>query len=295
MFKSGTLWREVVECSARAIRSGAQESITTEEVFVADAGVEFLVRVVSSLQRKSASHSHRPLETGHAQQSDNPFLPYEEALLVAELSSTHVALLNKYNVVAHHLLLVTRSFEEQLSPLSAADFSAFTQCLSEVDGLGFYNAGAVAGASQRHKHLQLVRLPLASRGSRIPIEPLLPTEAERGQIHRLTHLPFRHAFANLEVSPETNPTHAARELHQIYASMLNELALARGDLTAPYNLLVTRSWMLLVPRLQEHFETVSINALGFAGALLVRTSEELELLARRGPMTALGAVGAPPE
>ena len=144
-----------------------------------------------------------------------------------------------------------------------------------------------------HKHLQMVRLPLASRGSRIPIEPLLPTEAERGRLHRTAHLPFRHAFANLEVSPETDPARAARELHQIYASMLSELALARGNVTAPYNLLVTRNWMLVVPRLQEHFETVSINALGFAGTLLVRTREELELLERRGPMTALGAVGEP--
>ncbi len=293
MFRSGSLWREVVECSCRAIRCGAQESIATEQEFVADAGVEFLVRVVSSFQQESAHRVSERLVKPEERQASNPFLPYEEALLVTELSSTHVALLNKYNVVPHHLLLVTRAFEEQLSPLSSADFSALTHCLSEFDGLGFYNAGAVAGASQRHKHLQVVRLPLAPRGGRVPLQPLLPTETEPGRIYRTSRLPFRHAYANLETNLQRDPTHAARELQEVYASMLDELALTCGDHTAPYNLLVTRDWMLLVPRLHEHFETISINALGFAGALLVRTRQELELLEQRGPMSALMAVADP--
>ncbi len=40
--------------------------------------------------------------------------------------------------------------------------------------------------------------------------------------------------------------------------------------SAPWNLLVTRRWMLVVPRLCERFEGVAINALGFAGSLFVR-------------------------
>ena len=32
--------------------------------------------------------------------------------------------------------------------------------LAEFDGLGFYNGGETAGASQPHKHLQIVPLPL---------------------------------------------------------------------------------------------------------------------------------------
>ena len=44
--------------------------------------------------------------------SGNPFLPYDPALLVAPISPTHVALLNRFNVVDDHFLIVTRSFEE---------------------------------------------------------------------------------------------------------------------------------------------------------------------------------------
>jgi sulfate adenylyltransferase (ADP) / ATP adenylyltransferase len=48
---------------------------------------------------------------------------------VAHLSPTHVCLLNKFNVVAHHVLVVTREFEQQTSPLNAADFDATLQVL----------------------------------------------------------------------------------------------------------------------------------------------------------------------
>ncbi|TMH28158.1 MAG: hypothetical protein E6H63_09175 [Betaproteobacteria bacterium] len=59
---------------------------------------------------------------------------------------------------------------------------------------------------------------------------------------------------------------------------------------APYNLLVTRDWMLVVPRRQERYESISVNALGFAGSLFVRDAAELELVRRAGPMNVLRAV-----
>lgn len=57
-------------------------------------------------------------------EKNNPFLPYEEALWVRHLSPTHTLLLNKFNVVAHHLICVTREFEQQTQPLTAADLEA---------------------------------------------------------------------------------------------------------------------------------------------------------------------------
>ena len=51
--------------------------------------------------------------------------------------------------------------------------------MAGLDGLAFYNSGEVAGASQRHKHLQLIQ-PLGPDGLRAPMEALLsllPREA----------------------------------------------------------------------------------------------------------------------
>jgi ATP adenylyltransferase len=49
--------------------------------------------------------------------------------------------------------------------------------------------------------------------------------------------------------------------------------------------------MLLVPRSVEHYESISVNALGFAGSLLARDERELELIRERGPLGVLEDVG----
>jgi len=59
---------------------------------------------------------------------------------------------------------------------------------------------------------------------------------------------------------------------------------------APYNLLATRRWMLVVPRRQERYEKISVNALGFAGSLFVRNAAELELVPAPSLMAAAAAV-----
>ena len=59
-----------------------------------------------------------------APRDENPFLPYDERAEVAEISSTHVCLLNRFPVFANHLLVVTRAFEPQASLLTRAK-SAF--------------------------------------------------------------------------------------------------------------------------------------------------------------------------
>ncbi|MEO0808078.1 MAG: phosphorylase, partial [Cyanobacteria bacterium J06643_4] len=61
--------------------------------------------------------------------------------------------------------------------------------------------------------------------------------------------------------------------------------------TAPYNLLCTRQWMMIVPRSQEKFAGISVNSLGFAGSLLVKNQQTLEALKAIGPVTLLEHVG----
>ncbi len=48
--------------------------------------------------------------------------------------------------------------------------------------------------------------------------------------------------------------------------------------------------MAIVPREIEHFESISVNALGFAGSILVRDPDELQLVKKVGPMTVLRRV-----
>ena len=93
-----------------------------------------MVRVAASLREKAkkktkqteacdaAGRCHLRL-LGHTQQYQliawllgrdpkawrDPFEPHEEALFVQDLGPDHKLLLNKFNVVAHHCLVVTKS------------------------------------------------------------------------------------------------------------------------------------------------------------------------------------------
>lgn len=291
------LWNQVLETTQRALRAGALQPIPTACQFVADGGVHFLVRVVDNLGRKERDRA--AAANSSSAPRPNPFLPYDPALYVADASPTHVCLLNKFNVVEHHLLIVTRHFEHQDTALTRADWVALWTCLAEYDGLGFYNGGTLAGASQPHKHLQLVPLPLAPAGPRLPLEPLLADAEIADGVGRCPQLPFTHRFARLDPAAAVLPAQAAQVVQGLYRRMLEDLGLTitpppEGRVSGAYNLLVTRQWMLLVPRRHECVADVSLNALAFAGALLVRDRDQLEAVKRHGLVAALQhAAGLP--
>ncbi|MBD2501618.1 ATP adenylyltransferase family protein [Anabaena azotica] len=287
-----TLWHRVKQQTDYALNCGALLSIPTEFEFVEQDGVNFLVRILSNLARKNAAKKKQDKQAA-AGKDFNPFLPYEQDLFVSEISDTHVCILNKFNVVDYHLLIITRDFEEQESLLTLGDFAAMWACLAGMDGLAFYNSGKLAGASQRHKHLQLVPLPFTASQPQIPIAPLLISAKFQDSTATIPGLPFVHAFASLQPAWVDSPLIGAEATLAIYHDLLRAvgLGIVDGDKpTGAYNLLATREWMMIVPRSQEHFHTISVNSLGFAGALLVKNETEMQLLKQHGPMTILKEV-----
>ena len=80
----------------------------------------------------------------------------------------------------------------------------------------------------------------------------------------------------------------APRLFELYRSLMADQGLADGG--SPYNMLLTRRWMMVVHRSLDRFERVSINALGFAGSLLVRDQERMDLVKTLGPGAILRAV-----
>jgi ATP adenylyltransferase len=290
----GSLWQRVREQTEWAIARQSLLSIPTECEFIEQAGIRFIVRTVVNLVRKDENQQRSKTSRG---ENFNPFLPYEEDLFVADLSPTHLCLLNKFNVVDHHLLIVTRAFEEQEDWLNLQDFEAVGVALAEIEGLVFYNAGKAAGASQRHKHLQLVPLPFTPDGARVPIEPLFDAATVEQSVGAVSALPFCHAFTRWHDSLPNSPFDAAKALLERYDALVRAVGLMAQEKgqrqTAPYNLLVTREWMLLVPRSQPSFNAIAINSLGFAGALLVRNQEQMAILNECDPLTVLQNVALP--
>jgi len=285
----GELWARTRERARRAVDLGAMVPLETRVEKIPEAGIPFSVRLISTLRAKEGAAAARAPKGG------DPFLPPDPDLRVADLSPTYTVVLNRFPVLRHHLLLVTREYQEQSLPLEVVDFDSLARCLLEIDGLGFFNSGPEAGASQPHRHLQLVPFPLGEGPAPTPIERVLTGVALDPSRATLPIYPFRHAVAPL---PETawqadDPVaRAAQAMALAYRALARSagLALTHGEPTAPYNLLATRRWMMVVPRSRERFDGVSVNALGFAGSLLVRDRDQLEAIRRRGPIAVLGAV-----
>ncbi|HSD55473.1 MAG TPA: DUF4922 domain-containing protein [Burkholderiales bacterium] len=290
----------VAERTRAALASGALQPIETEETVLEDGDVRFVVRSVSNLARKRTAGA-LPKDDARP----NPFAPPDAELVIGDVTPTHFGVLNKYPVVEQHLLVVTREFVDQEALLDASDFAALAACLRQVDALGFYNGGREAGASQPHRHLQLVPLPLGSGAWRVPMEAVFDQWSSGGGTARLLRLPFRNAFAVLEPSLFEDAD-APAHLLETYGAMLDACGVREASANddgraaneperqrAPYNLLVTRRWMLLVPRSREHFGTISVNSLGFAGSLFVRDDVEMSALRAAGPMSALRSVAMP--
>ena len=287
-----SLWSLAQRQTEHALQCGALQSIQTDYEFVEQNGVQFLVRILSNLARKEKANKKQQ-QLNRQGQDFNPFLPYEKDLFVRNLSPTHLCLLNKFNVVNHHLLIITREFEEQEAWLNLQDFSALWSGLREIDGLAFYNGGKRAGASQRHKHIQLIPMPLSPEGQAIPMEAIL-SESNTREHGRIAALPFQHGFSTLSLAPQASSQDASQILLDCYHTLLTQIGNEQhpgGRNFIPYNLLITRRWMLLVPRIQEKAYSISINALGFAGSLFVKNKAQLDLLKQKGPMSLLKTVG----
>ncbi|CAI09107.1 ATP adenylyltransferase family protein [Aromatoleum aromaticum] len=275
-----------------ANESGALQPIRTERALIRDEDFDFTVRWVSSLALKDAGRVSAALRRDP---DHNPFLPPEEDLNVGPVGKHHLAVLNKYPVIERHLLIVTQAFESQTTPLSLADFVALARVTTELGGLGFYNGGTEAGASQRHKHLQWIpgTTPASSNFDRITAR--LPVVG-RGEAIFDAKLPWRHRFVRLRPAPPGSDSAALNgaALHQAFHAACAALGLAADrDPMPPYNMLTGGGWLVVVPRSREQHEGISVNALGFAGSLFVRRPEQIDVVRRIGPLHLLTSVGFP--
>lgn len=277
---SVTFWATVAARSEAALAAGAMHDFECELRFIEDAGVDFVVRRATTFPRGETA-------AGRGKDApklpDNPFLDPEPHLVVGPVGEAHLAVLNKFSVLRQHLLLVTRHFIDQRTLLAERDFAALSECMKEAEVLAFYNGGTEAGASQAHKHLQLVTLPLSPRRS-VPMSALLEREPAT--------LPFRHALTRLAEGDTGRPG----VLRATYRKLLERAgveAIRRDGIewqSQPYSLVVTHEWMLVVPRSRDRFDGISINTLAFAGSFFVRDAAQLDAIARAGPMHVLASV-----
>ncbi|HRL20592.1 MAG TPA: phosphorylase [Alcaligenes sp.] len=285
---SAELLQRLERLSQAALASGDLLPVQAQEVLVQQQGLPFYVRWVSTLAAKDAANVSIP--GGPRDPNFNPFLPPDPNLTLEDVSSTHNIVLNKFAVCDLHLVLADKVFSEQLSPLRDIDLRALAQFLGTYGGLGFYNGGGPAGASQRHKHTQWVP-QAAGNGSLGMYLDALPADAAPGSDHRHVALPFAHCFVRLH--DQNDVAALADSLLDAHRRACEVLGLRVGSdgLLPAHNVLAGQGWMLVVPRSAELVDGISINALSYAGCIYVRTPEQIGVVRTAGPLEVLARAG----
>ncbi len=162
-------WQRAREVSELARRQGALVPLDTRLLPIPGMEPFVLRELLSSTPRHLRQGGPRP----------NPFLPWDRPLQVDLLEPAHVLLLNKYPVQEAHLLVITRDWHPQGGWIASCDWQAVAQVGRDTGGLWFFNSGARSGASQPHRHLQL--LPRRPGEPSCPLAPLFLEQLETGE------------------------------------------------------------------------------------------------------------------
>jgi ATP adenylyltransferase len=241
-----------------------------------------------------------------SKEPQDAFATVSDSSVLARFGRTHLLVFNKYFVTPKHLVAFSSSPSlRQSEPMDGADFKVAWAMLDTLGrGLVFYNCGKESGASQLRRHLQYFRLrdfqsalspaTAAVLGSGLPIDVALAAyresrgwaEPEVGVPFRLPTLPCAHTMVLLGADiTRSSVAGAAERLHGLYEKAL------QGAAAGCHNLLLTREWLLVVPRTAEFAlpgGKLSINALAFAGLFLASAGD-----ACVSCTAALAACGAP--
>ena len=207
----------------------------------------------------------------------NPFNPWEKTLEIEKIGNNHQLILNKYPVQKGHILLITNTWKPQDGWLDINDWLAIQKVNNDTTGLWFFNSSSIAGASQPHRHIQLLRRSLGEVSC--PREKwFLELEKSKDNDTKLKKSIIVSQFNFLETSSN---------IYNLYLKLTKEIGL--GDPINdkkpryPYNVLITNNWIAIIRRSFDHVHGFSINGLGFAGYLLITEKSDTNYLKKYGP------------
>lgn len=291
---SSSLWRDICSTYDQAQEKGASRFTETTTEIYRDDSFDYILKIARNLRDK-------PKAKTKEKEWKNPFLPPDEDLFVCQLSDTHSLVLNKFNITPHHVIIITNEFVEQEEPLTREDIAATWQVVQSMPGPGgmaFFNCGNLSGASQPHKHIQCVPMPLAYMNDSVPIQPpfesviyesLRKSGAADGSVTEVEKLPFIHGVVAIHPHMTIENIHKAYE--DIIANLKTRLEQRGWNVGDSYNLILTQKYIMIAPRSSEYIESVSCNSMGFAGSFFLARQEVIDEMKRLGPTHVLSQLG----
>lgn len=209
--------------------------------------------------------------------NQNPFNPWDKILEVDKIGTNHQLILNKYPVQKGHILLITNTWRPQDGWLDINDWIAIQMVNEDTSGLWFFNSSPIAGASQPHRHFQLLR---RDHGETIcPREKwFLDFENNNDQDSKLKKNAVVSKFNFLDNSIN---------IYNLYLELSKKIGLGNPiddeKPRFPHNILITNNWIAIIKRKYDHVHGFSVNGLGFAGYLLVTEKSNINYLKKYGP------------
>ena len=208
---------------------------------------------------------------------ENPFNPWEKILEIEKIGKNHQLILNKYPVQKGHILLITNTWKPQNGWLDISDWIAIQEVNKDTSGLWFFNSSPIAGASQPHRHFQLLR---RSEGE-------MTCPREQWFLDLKFSKESRSKLKRNIISSKFNFFENSTSIYNLYLDLSKKLGLGDPNYDVkpkyPYNLLITNQWIAIIKRRNDHIHGFSINGLGFAGYLLVTEKSDIKFLKRVGP------------
>jgi ATP adenylyltransferase len=216
------------------------------------------------------------------------------------------------------------------------------------DAVAFFNCGTRSGASQPHKHMQVIPLetpaPIAqlvrecSKGGSGKKKNRPGNDcniylsaschamgAPRNNLLILASFPTGDIFSvpfkcinHVILLPNESNTDKSQEdiLTEAYITLVDAMLMSLREYseqenipeeerllptismstTLAYNWLLTTEFMMIIPRKREHSDSVNgislnINSLGFAGMVLAKTSDELQVVKDKGVIALVSETG----
>ena len=269
--KSQIIWAKALQISRKAVYSGAVIPLETKKYKTNKLCCDYELRfLLSPIPRYLIEYGPKR----------NPFIPWDTKLEIKSIDSRHTLILNKYPVQIGHMLLITNKWKPQNGWLDNDDFDAIKNVDNDTTGLWFFNSSKEAGASQPHRHFQL--LPRHNNESICPrydwfCSLLNSNNSRKSLISRSVSIKRRNNNSDLN----------SNDLYSSYKSMIHEMNLGDIDLDSkplkPYNLIITPEWIALITRKTDRAYGFSINALGFAGYFLGTKRSDVDQLIKFGP------------
>ncbi|KAJ5760339.1 hypothetical protein N7520_007495 [Penicillium odoratum] len=286
----------------RLVSDGIIAYQPSKPVLVADQGMIFCFHIVQTLKNKPQADDAVQVVHSSVDPHSGTFGPGSDIardhpdVCITIVNETHYLVMNKFPVFRPMLLLLTvDSYRRQHESLDREDIAAGWRMICEMkeEHYVFFNCTVLAGSSRSHKHLQVVPAPGAHEGygegfQFFPDYDSMPEEGPPGFVY------FLHRFKNRVLSD--GRVQDSEYVLETYLRLLHQarekLHVQDGDI-CPHNFVLTKRWMMVIPRKAKVFHGITANSAAMVGSVYLESEQQLDAWKEVGPMKVLASLGLP--